>query len=355
MKCPNCGHQVEQDDVFCGECGTKLERQSKEVTAAEKDIQKADSNSQSHHSTHASSHHAINSNSNASYEQSQSMNQGAPSNSMNQQNASTENSSNSNFNHSQHQQAQNNTNQQQFQNQQYQQQNQQFQNQPHGYQKQPNQFSEQAKEVTAESKGFFKSAFVDPDREIKSIHTFSFKLLGSLLAIGLILIAIILFLAIPEEVSLFTSEAKIVFSIIFSLIILLAAIVGATFGITRLVVVQAIPFKKVLSDFVFINSVTVATLLLSIILLIMEAYTFGTVILILSFVILVTSGVYLIAKYSGINHTRFSSFYGMIIYLIVIFILMRIFGEVTFSSILETFNETKDSLFNSLFGGGSTY
>lgn len=353
MKCPNCGHQVEQDDVFCGECGTKLERQSKEVTAAEKDIQKADSNSQSHHSTHASSHHAINSNSNASYEQSQSMNQGAPSNSMNQQNASTENSSNSNFNHSQHQQAQNNTNQQQFQNQQFQ--NQQFQQQPHGYQKQPNQFSEQAKEVTAESKGFFKSAFVDPDREIKSIHTFSFKLLGSLLAIGLILIAIILFLAIPEEVSLFTSEAKIVFSIIFSLIILLAAIVGATFGITRLVVVQAIPFKKVLSDFVFINSVTVATLLLSIILLIMEAYTFGTVILILSFVILVTSGVYLIAKYSGINHTRFSSFYGMIIYLIVIFILMRIFGEVTFSSILETFNETKDSLFNSLFGGGSTY
>ena len=137
------------------------------------------------------------------------MNQGAPSNSMNQQNASTENSSNSNFNHSQHQQAQNNTNQQQFQNQQFQ--NQQFQQQPHGYQKQPNQFSEQAKEVTAESKGFFKSAFVDPDREIKSIHTFSFKLLGSLLAIGLILIAIILFLAIPEEVSLFTSEAKIVF------------------------------------------------------------------------------------------------------------------------------------------------
>ena len=30
---------------------------------------------------------------------------------------------------------------------------------------------------------------------------------------------------------------------------------------------------------------------------------------------------------------------------------MRIFGEVTFSSILESFNETKDSLFDSLFGG----
>ena len=49
MKCPNCGHQVEQDDVFCGECGTKLERQSKSDTAAEKDIQKAYTNSHSHH------------------------------------------------------------------------------------------------------------------------------------------------------------------------------------------------------------------------------------------------------------------------------------------------------------------
>ena len=195
MKCPNCGHQVEQDDVFCGECGTKLDRQSKAVTAAENDIQKADSNTQSHHSTQPSSHHTINSTSNASHEQSQSMNQGASFNSMNQHTGSTESSSNSNFNHSQQQHASNNTHQQQFQNQQYQQ-------QPHGYQKQPNQFSEQAKEVTAESKGFFKSAFVDPDREIKSIHTFSFKLLGALLAIGLILIAIILFLAIPEEVSL---------------------------------------------------------------------------------------------------------------------------------------------------------
>ena len=45
---------------------------------------------------------------------------------------------------------------------------------------QPNQFSEQAKEVTEESKGFFKSAFVSPDQIIKSQHTFSFKLLFSL-------------------------------------------------------------------------------------------------------------------------------------------------------------------------------
>ncbi|MGC9614969.1 hypothetical protein ACO2FM_02750 [Staphylococcus pasteuri] len=145
------------------------------------------------------------------------------------------------------------------------------------------------------------------------------------------------------------------FSIIISLIILLAAIVGTIFGMTRLVVVQAIPFKKVFSDFILINSVTVAMLLVSIILLVMEAYTFGMVVLMLSFVILLASGVYLIAKYSGINFTRFSSFYGIVIYLIVIFILMRIFGEVTLSSILESFDETRDSFFNNLFGGGSGY
>ncbi|RQX28460.1 zinc ribbon domain-containing protein [Staphylococcus warneri] len=353
MKCPNCGHQIEQDDVFCGECGTKVNRQSNAVTSAEDDIKQADSHSNKQQATQSTHNSTMNSTSNASHEQSQSMNQS---------NASAE----THANHNQYQHSQPNNTQQQYQNQnpnqnQYQNQyqnynqNQQYQQQPHQYQQQTNQFSEQAKEVTQESKGFFKSAFVDPDREIKSTHTFSFKLLGSLLAIGLIVLAIILFLAIPEEVSLFTSESKIVFSIIISLIILLAAIVGTIFGMTRLVVVQAIPFKKVFSDFILINSVTVAMLLVSIILLVMEAYTFGMVVLMLSFVILVASGVYLIAKYSGINFTRFSSFYGIVIYLIVIFILMRIFGEVTLSSILESFDETRDSFFNNLFGGGSGY
>lgn len=367
MKCPNCGHQIEQDDVFCGECGTKVNRQSNAVTSAEDDIKQADSHSNKQQATQSTHNSTMNSTSNASHEQSQSMNQS---------NASAE----THANHNQYQHSQPNNTQQQYQNQnpnqnqnqnqnpnpnpnqnQYQNQyqnynqNQQYQQQPHQYQQQTNQFSEQAKEVTQESKGFFKSAFVDPDREIKSTHTFSFKLLGSLLAIGLIVLAIILFLAIPEEVSLFTSESKIVFSIIISLIILLAAIVGTIFGMTRLVVVQAISFKKVFSDFILINSVTVAMLLVSIILLVMEAYTFGMVVLMLSFVILVASGVYLIAKYSGINFTRFSSFYGIVIYLIVIFILMRIFGEVTLSSILESFDETRDSFFNNLFGGGSGY
>ncbi|WP_218047330.1 zinc ribbon domain-containing protein [Staphylococcus pasteuri] len=345
MKCPNCGHQIEQDDVFCGECGTKVNRQSNAVTSAEDDIKQADSHSNKQQATQSTHNSTMNSTSNASHEQSQSMNQS---------NASAE----THANHNQYQHSQPNNTQQQYQNQnpnQNQNQNQQYQQQPHQYQQQTNQFSEQAKEVTQESKGFFKSAFVDPDREIKSTHTFSFKLLGSLLAIGLIVLAIILFLAIPEEVSLFTSESKIVFSIIISLIILLAAIVGTIFGMTRLVVVQAIPFKKVFSDFILINSVTVAMLLVSIILLVMEAYTFGMVVLMLSFVILVASGVYLIAKYSGINFTRFSSFYGIVIYLIVIFILMRIFGEVTLSSILESFDETRDSFFNNLFGGGSGY
>lgn len=317
MKCPNCGHQIEQDDVFCGECGTKVNRQSNAVTSAEDDIKQADSHSNKQQATQSTHNSTMNSTSNASHEQSQSMNQS---------NASAE----THANHNQYQHSQPNNTQQQYQNQNQnpnQNQNQQYQQQPHQYQQQTNQFSEQAKEVTQESKGFFKSAFVDPDREIKSTHTFSFKLLGSLLAIGLIVLAIILFLAIPEEVSLFTSESKIVFSIIISLIILLAAIVGTIFGMTRLVVVQAIPFKKVFSDFILINSVTVAMLLVSIILLVMEAYTFGMVVLMLSFVILLASGVYLIAKYSGINFTRFSSFYGIVIYLIVIFILMRIFEK----------------------------
>ncbi|MEJ7422611.1 zinc ribbon domain-containing protein, partial [Staphylococcus haemolyticus] len=74
-KCPNCGHQIEQDDVFCGECGTKVNRQSNAVTSAEDDIKQADSHSNKQQATQSTHNSTMNSTSNASHEQSQSMNQ----------------------------------------------------------------------------------------------------------------------------------------------------------------------------------------------------------------------------------------------------------------------------------------
>lgn len=87
-----------------------------------------------------------------------------------------------------------------------------------------------------------------------------------LLIIGLILIALLIGAMIPSEVAYIgTSKGSIVISILLGLFSL-AVIIGATYGVTRLVVRQPITFKKVLSDYVLINSVTVAVLLISIIL-----------------------------------------------------------------------------------------
>ena len=55
----------------------------------------------------------------------------------------------------------------------------------------------------------------------------------------------------------------------------------------------------------------------------------------LSILLIVVSGVYMIAKYSANHHTRFL-FYGVIIYIIVFFLFVTIFGESLFNQIFET-------------------
>ena len=36
MQCPNCGNAIEPNDLFCGECGHKIDRQSQTINSAEK-------------------------------------------------------------------------------------------------------------------------------------------------------------------------------------------------------------------------------------------------------------------------------------------------------------------------------
>ena len=44
MQCPNCGNAIEPNDLFCGECGHKIDRQSQTINSAEKDISNAEAN-----------------------------------------------------------------------------------------------------------------------------------------------------------------------------------------------------------------------------------------------------------------------------------------------------------------------
>lgn len=362
MQCPNCGNPIESNDSFCGECGHKIEKRSQTVSSVEKDISNAKENGLQNDSNtpdsdkkitnspqesnesntiysrqhkHQSNEHAVNDN-HLENTPEQTSHQQQPHNNMYQQHPN------------QYQQPQSNTtntyhNQQQQYNQSY--------SDPQQSQ-QAGQFSNHAKEVTEESKGFFKSAFVAPDQVLKSHQAFSFKLLFSLLIIGLLVVAILLALAIPSSIGMFeTPKSTIISSVVIGIIVFLAVIIGATYGITRLVVRQPITFRKVLSDFVLINTVSVAVLVISLILMFANSYSFGGALFMLSNLLIVVSGVYMIAKYSANHDTRFSSFYGVIIYIIIFFLFVTIFGESLFNQIFGNLL----SEFNNLFDGSSIY
>lgn len=50
MHCPNCGNPIEDDDLFCGECGHKISRHPQSVRNAESEITKAEKNDEEHSS-----------------------------------------------------------------------------------------------------------------------------------------------------------------------------------------------------------------------------------------------------------------------------------------------------------------
>lgn len=357
MQCPNCGNAIEPNDLFCGECGHKIDRQSHTINSAEKDISNAEANGRRHDSTGSlgegnettSNQSDYLSRTNESKQDKHPNEDGKVRDHQHvpEHTTSTQQHQMHQPQSNQHQQPHNNASHTYHNQPQY---DQSYSN--HQQPQQTSQFSDHAKEVTEESKGFFKSAFASPDQVLKSQQAFSFKLLFSLIIVGLLVVALLLAIVIPSSVGMFeTPKSQIIFSVVLGIILFLAVIVGATYGITRLVVRQPITFKKVLSDFVLINSVSVAVLLIALILMFANSFSFGGALFILSILLIVVSGVYMIAKYSANHHTRFSSFYGVIIYIIVFFLFVIIFGESLFNQIFGNLI----SEFNNLFDGSSIY
>ncbi len=357
MQCPNCGNAIEPNDLFCGECGHKIDRQSQTINSAEKDISNAEANGRRYDSTESlgegnettlnQSNHLSRTNESKQDKHPNEEGKVRDHQHVPEHTTSTQQHQMHQPQSNQHQQPHNNASHTYHNQQQY---DQSYSN--HQQPQQTSQFSDHAKEVTEESKGFFKSAFASPDQVLKSQQAFSFKLLFSLIIVGLLVVALLLAIVIPSSVGMFeTPKSQIIFSVILGVILFLAVIVGATYGITRLVVRQPITFKKVLSDFVLINSVSVAVLLIALILMFANSFSFGGALFMLSILLIVVSGVYMIAKYSANHHTRFSSFYGVIIYIIVFFLFVTIFGESLFNQIFGNLI----SEFNNLFDGSSIY
>ena len=238
MQCPNCGNAIEPNDLFCGECGHKIDRQSHTINSAEKDISNAEANGRRHDSTGSlgegnettSNQSDYLSRTNESKQDKHPNEDGKVRDHQHvpEHTTSTQQHQMHQPQSNQHQQPHNNASHTYHNQPQY---DQSYSN--HQQPQQTSQFSDHAKEVTEESKGFFKSAFASPDQVLKSQQAFSFKLLFSLIIVGLLVVALLLAIVIPSSVGMFeTPKSQIIFSVVLGIILFLAVIVGATYGLS---------------------------------------------------------------------------------------------------------------------------
>ena len=80
---------------------------------------------------------------------------------------------------------------------------------------------------------------------------------------------------IPSQVGLFEIQKEdILLRFVLSLAIILAIHIGITYAVVRLTVIPEIKFNKLLSDYVIINTFTVALLIFSGIIFALNSYKF---------------------------------------------------------------------------------
>ncbi|MBO1198433.1 zinc-ribbon domain-containing protein [Staphylococcus simiae] len=338
MKCPNCGQPVSPDDAFCGECGTKLTPQTSATSSTSEQ-------SQHHHSTE---------------QHTQTPQQTATS----EDNSTSTNASHHQSTNQQYTQSNDHTFNQQPNGQQYGQQQapygqqsqqyNQYQQQPNGQQQQPSQLVNQVKDVAQESKGFFSGAFISPDHLINNRKVFSYKLLASLIVIGFIVMAIALAIFSRTILSGLLSgfiSGTLIMRILLIAFAFIAVNIGATYVISKLMVRGRLTFQQVLSDYVLINSITIAIFIIGVFAFIIGTYTFASAIMLITILLFIISGMYLVAKYSGRDQVKFSSFYAIVIYLIIIFVFVRVLGESLVTTMIHSISDSAKDVFP---GSGSS-
>ena len=165
MQCPNCGNAIEPNDLFCGECGHKIDRQSHTINSAEKDISNAEANGRRHDSTGSlgegnettsnQSDYLSRTNESKQYKHPNEDGKVRDHQHVPEHTTSTQQHQMHQPQSNQHQQPHNNASHTYHNQPQY---DQSYSN--HQQPQQTSQFSDHAKEVTEESKGFFKSALL---------------------------------------------------------------------------------------------------------------------------------------------------------------------------------------------------
>lgn len=214
-------------------------------------------------------------------------------------------------------------------------------------------FNQHANEIKHEGTSFFSQLFKSHDNVIAGTKSFSLKFIGILSAVFLILTLIVLAIFVPSEVNYIgygVTKSGIVTKSFFGILLFLIISYGLLAGVTRLVVKDNISFAKILSDFVFINTFSFIFFILGLLLLRGEIYSIGSFLLLLGIVSFYASAVYLITKYSSYHTLRIPVFFGIIIYIVVQFIVLSIYGEMLRNTFVDIFGSMLEDLFR--FGGG---
>ncbi|MCY1568119.1 zinc ribbon domain-containing protein [Staphylococcus pettenkoferi] len=365
MKCPNCGQPVDEQDIFCGECGTKLKDPSTDKSASSTDKDKAhtqaetSNTSQEHkehlvktdneqHATHRYDQEGTTSNQARSESQNhhqaqdhqpQDNKQATYKQRPHQNNSYQQNNSQPTQNHHTNSQSSQNhhTNSQSSQNQ-----------QPQG----PD-FKQHSTDIFNEMKDFFRTAFTRPDQIISSSKSFSAKTLVTLLVAGFIVTAVFLAIMIPEgflETFLQTEKSSAIGSFIFALFIGLIILFFVTYLLLRMINVN-IPLQKFLSDFVLINTIPVVLFLIGCLLVRMHAFTVAITILILSLLMLMVTPVYLMTKNSHQYQLRMPVIYAILIYFLIVAFILRIFVESFITDSIGSAADALDGIFDQSSGG----
>ncbi|TDL93439.1 zinc-ribbon domain-containing protein [Macrococcus brunensis] len=218
------------------------------------------------------------------------------------------------------------------------------------------QLNNQSRVLVNEGKTFFSHAFRNHDQIFTQPHHFSSILSAILIGAGLLIAALFLSIMLPDEMNtLGISKTGVIFKFLMSLLVFIAIFISATFLLAKFAINPNLTFKKVLSDYVLINSFSFLIFLTGLLLIILNSYTFGSGLVFISATLFAFSPLYLIGKYSSYVQPGIPSFYAIIIYIIAISIAFIIFGESTVTSITRAITAASGNLLDGMFNSFNSY
>lgn len=306
MKCPNCGQNYQQEDQCCGHCGYKLTRQNDHTTTSTtastiKETQQ--------HSTKTNDDNVKSRRDNENFKQGTTSHQ-------TKRKLSTLGENDAHF--------------------------------EEVMKDKTASFEHKMKDLTDESKQFFNHVFKSSDQ---SDVIYSYRLLVTLICAGLLLSTLLIIILASDIFLLFpeSSPFKAIFYMLMIILGSLALSVTILYCIVKYTLTTTIEFHKVFSDYVVINTFSVLTLLIGLVLAILSIFKLALIIMLLAFVLLyIISPTYMLVKYSGIYPTKFASIYGIIIYQFVLMVIVYLLGHMIIQQLI---NDYLMKLFGSGFSG----